>query len=151
LPFKYVFWWGSNSNIGNTGILFMELYEATKDNPASIKYKRAAQATFDYILGRNPIDQSYVTGYGIKFPKFPHDRLTEYAYGGRVFPGQLVGGAANSGCQGSDNYTTALATRYEDSHSCYGYNEIAINWNVERSLSLLIRSFKRGWREYKEI
>jgi hypothetical protein len=125
LPFGNIFWWGSNSNIANTGILFMELYEATQD----IKYKNAAQATFDYILGRNPLDLSYVTGYGNKRPTHIHDRMTEsWSWG--IFPGQVVGGASSNGCTGEDNFTTALATRYEDKDGCYGYNEIAINWNA---------------------
>jgi len=131
LPFDNIFWWGSNAVAGNTGIFFMELYEATKD----IKYKKAAQAIFDYILGRNPIDQSYVTGYGSKFPQHLHDRLTDNWR--RVFPGQLVGGASAQGCEGnSKNYSgtalsgTASATFYEDKEPCYGYNEIAINWNA---------------------
>jgi len=129
LPFNNVFWWGSNSNIGNIGILLMEVYEATKDIPENIKYKNAAQATFDYFLGRNPIDQSYVTGYGNKSPKHPHDRITMFSYGGKAFPGQLVGGAA-SGCYDDGTYKTYLATRYEDNEECAAWNEIAINWNA---------------------
>jgi len=132
LPFGNIFWWGSNSNIANTGILFMELYETTKD----IKYKNAAQATFDYILGRNPLDLSYVTGYGNKRVSHIHDRMTEsWSWG--IFPGQVVGGASSQGCTGNGKTAngtalsgTALATFYEDKDGCYGYNEICINWNA---------------------
>jgi len=131
LPIGNIFWWGSNSEVTNIGILFMELYEATKN----IKYKNAAQATFDYVLGRNPIDQSYVTGYGNKSPLYPHDRLTIGSYNGRVFPGQVVGGVA-SGCYDDGKYYDKspvegpAATRYKDDKNCPAWNEITINWNA---------------------
>ncbi|MCL2208126.1 MAG: glycoside hydrolase family 9 protein [Fibromonadales bacterium] len=125
LPFGNLFYWGSNAAIGNIGIQLLAAYEVT-DN---IAFKNAAQSILDYMLGRNPIAQSYVTGYGVKPPVNPHDRHTMGAYGGRVFPGQVVGGAANS-CTGPTIYSTELATRYEDKEECYANNEIAINWNA---------------------
>nr|AGS52900.1 glycoside hydrolase family 9 [uncultured bacterium contig00016] len=125
LPFNHIFWWGSNSIAGNMAIKLMEAFELT----GTVSYKNTAQAVLDYLLGRNPLDQSYVTGFGTRYAADPHDRVSESAYH-RTVPGMLVGGPAASGCTGSDNFTTALATRYQDLNSCYGYNEITINWNA---------------------
>jgi len=123
LPFDDIFVWGSNSVAANIGIMLLEAGEIL-DDP---QYKDAAQSILDYILGRNPLAQSYVTGFGRKFPVNSHDRLS--ASYGKVVPAQLVGGPATTGCDGSKNYAAELATKYEDDFDCYGYNEIAINWN----------------------
>lgn len=125
LPFKD-FYWGSNSNIANMGISF--LYLAEKLPAKSEEYKNYAQSILDYVLGKNPIDQSYITGYGSKSPQNPHDRLTIGAWGGRVFPGQVVGGAVATDCD--YNYSHAPATGFIDEMSCAATNEVAINWNA---------------------
>jgi len=124
LPFDHIFWWGSNSVAANIGIMLIEAGELTNQS----KYKNAAQSILDYILGRNPLAQSYVTGFGSNPAAHTHDRLSE-SYG-KTIPGQLAGGPANTGCMGEDDFSTALATQYRDDYNCYGWNEIAINWNA---------------------
>ena len=41
------------------------------------KYLNAATAIIDYILGRNPLDLSYLTGYGVNSAKDPHHRPSQ--------------------------------------------------------------------------
>jgi len=153
LPFADIFYWGSNSVAANWGIIYLEGYNLTGD----IKFKNAAQAILDYLLGRNPLGQSYVTGFGHKPAKNSHDRLSA-SYGMRspghpdgkgpvtAIPGQLVGGPANTGCFGdqSPQFTTALATRYDDNFDCFGYNEITINWNAPLAFLLAALGEKSG-------
>jgi endoglucanase len=38
-------------------------------------YRDAAIASIDYVLGRNALDQSYVTGFGVRTMRHPHHRF----------------------------------------------------------------------------
>jgi len=144
LPFGDIFWWGSNAAAANIAIQLLETWELKEEG----KYKDAAQSILDYFLGRNPLAQSYVTGFGNKLAVNPHDRLSTSH--GKTIPGQLVGGPANSGCTGSSSYKANLATKYEDKHDCYGYNEIAINWNAPLAYLLVALSEESGEKDGEE-
>jgi endoglucanase len=154
LPFYDIFDWGSNSVAANIGIHLLEAWELTGD----VKYKNAAQAALDYLLGRNPLDQSYVTGFGHKPVKNTHDRLSA-SFGVKTsgsglyqtitgpvkaIPGQLAGGPARTGCYGSSSFTANLAKSYEDDFDCYGYNEVTINWNAPLAYLLAVLNDKSG-------
>jgi len=143
LPFDNIFYWGSNSSAANTAIQLLEAYDLTKED----KYKNSAQAILDYILGRNPLGQSYVTGFGSKSPVNTHSRLA-VSYG-KVIPGQLAGGPSLNGCTGADNYSNAGATRYQDNYNCYGYNEITINWNAP--LAYLVAALSEQGEEIEKF
>ena len=55
------FYWGSNGVAANKGMVLIHAYILTKDE----KYLNAAIGIADYILGRNPLDLSYLTGFGV--------------------------------------------------------------------------------------
>ena len=54
------FAWGSNSDVGNDGMLKIIAYDLTADQ----RYLKAAQNDLDYLLGRNTTGYCFVTGFG---------------------------------------------------------------------------------------
>lgn len=123
-----VFPWGSNSVAANQGFIFVTAYRAT----GNTKYLEAAQADLHYILGRNPMDFCYVTGFGSRPVKNVHDRRSEADGNEKPVPGYLCGGpnaTAKGDVPDSCYKYTAPAMRYADMAGSFTTNEIAINWN----------------------
>ncbi len=123
------FVWGSNSVAANQGIVLAAAYRVT----GNTKYLEAAQADLHYILGRNPLDYCYVTGFGVKTVKDVHDRRSVADGIDNPVPGYLCGGP-NATAKGDIpdslyQYNTP-AMRYCDINRSYTTNEIAINWNA---------------------
>ncbi len=127
------FVWGSNAVAANQGMWLLHAYYLTGDK----KYYEAAVKVLDYLLGKNPLNMSFLTGYGAKSPMFPHhrpstaDRITD------PVPGMLVGGPQPNGddigtesWECSDYRTGYPATSYIDNRCSYASNEVAINWNA---------------------
>ncbi|MDR1887050.1 MAG: glycoside hydrolase family 9 protein [Prevotellaceae bacterium] len=125
------FIWGSNSVIANQAILMLHAYYLTHER----EFVEAAQSALDYILGRNPLGMSFVTGFGNKSPEYPHHRPSESDKIAVPIPGMVVGGP-NAGGQdvrdGCRNYVVAdkPALSYIDAQCSYASNETAINWNA---------------------
>ncbi len=120
------FVWGSNAVAMNKAIL---LYKANQITPKA-GYLQAMQGLVDYVLGRNPLDLSYVTGFGIKSPQHIHHRPSEADGIQAPVPGWLAGGA-QPGQQDKCKYSSKLpAKSYADDYCSYASNEIAINWNA---------------------
>ena len=128
------FVWGSNAVAANQGVWLLHAYYLTGEE----KYYTAALKVLDYLLGKNPLDMSFVTGYGTKSPKLPHHRPSTSDNIEDPIPGMLVGGpqpggedvgsAAEWKC--SDYRTGNAATAYTDQRCSYATNEVAINWNA---------------------
>ena len=126
--------WGSNSAVANNGIILLHAYYLTKDK----SYLDGAQQALDYLLGKNPLEISYLTGFGYRSPKNPHHRPSESDFVDEPVPGMLVGGP-HLGKQdiGEENwkckdYASANkpALAYIDHQCSYATNEVAINWNA---------------------
>ncbi|WP_153040400.1 glycoside hydrolase family 9 protein [Actinoplanes sp. TFC3] len=123
--------WGSNSTVLNNAQVLASAYELT----GHAKYRTAALEAMDYILGRNALNQSYVTGYGEVTSHNQHSRW----YAHQLDPalpnppkGSLAGGANSSlqdplaqsklaGCVGQFCYI--------DDIQSWSTNELTINWN----------------------
>ena len=128
------FVWGSNAVASNQGVWLLHAYYLTGDE----KYYAAALKVLDYLLGKNPLDMSFVTGYGTKSPMMPHHRPSTSDNVTEPIPGMLVGGpqpggedvgsAAEWKC--ADYRTGQAATAYTDQRCSYATNEVAINWNA---------------------
>lgn len=128
------FVWGSNAVASNQGVWLLHAYYLTGNQ----KYYKAAVKVLDYLLGKNPLDMSFVTGYGTKSPKMPHHRPSTSDNIEEPIPGMLVGGpqpggedvgsAAEWKC--ADYRTGQAATAYTDQRCSYATNEVAINWNA---------------------
>ena len=128
------FVWGSNAVASNQGVWLLHAYYLTGEE----KYYTAALKVLDYLLGKNPLDISFVTGFGTKSPMHPHHRPSTSDGVTDPIPGMLVGGpqpggedvgsAAEWKC--SDYRTGQAATAYTDQQCSYATNEVAINWNA---------------------
>ena len=118
--------WGSNGTPANKGFVLMQAYRETGDS----KYKDAAMGSLSYLLGRNPTDYSYVTGFGHKTPMGIHHRPSDADGIVDPVPGFLAGGP-HDGRQDDCTYPSHdRAKNYLDDWCSYSTNEIAINWNA---------------------
>lgn len=127
------FVWGSNAVAANQGVWLLHAYYMTGD----VKYYNAARKVLDYLLGKNPLDMSFMTGFGTKSPKMPHHRPSTADGVAAPVPGMLVGGPQPGGedigsetWECSDYRTGVPATSYTDNRCSYASNEVAINWNA---------------------
>ncbi len=126
---SWQFGWGSNGGAGNLGMGIMLAYELTGDQ----KYFDGAIHVMDYIMGRNPVAYSYVTGFGTQSPMHIHHRQSEADNVVEPIPGWVAGGA-NPGNQsqdcGASAYSSSLpALSYLDDYCSYSTNEITTYWN----------------------
>jgi endoglucanase len=126
--------WGSNSFIAANAMVVALAYDFTKKP----EYRDAVAAGMDYILGTNPMGQSYVTGYGEKPLVNPHHRF--WAHQARAdfpeAPPGILSGGPNSDLQ--DPYVQAAGLKkkgcapqkcFLDNIEAWSVNEITINWN----------------------
>ena len=127
--------WGSNSFMMNNGLILAYAHAFTKDR----RFLAGAVAAMDYVLGRNALGKSYVSGYGSRPLTNPHHRLWAHSIDPKFPtppPGVLSGGP-NSDLQ--DPYSKSLhphcigQTCYVDHIEAYSANEEAINWNAALS------------------
>jgi len=128
--------WGSNSAMANNAIVLLHAYYLTGDK----SYVDGAQQVLDYLLGKNPMEISYVTGFGYRSARNPHHRPSEGDLVDDPVPGMLVGGPhlgkQDINLDGKEawkceNYAAAdkPALAYIDNRCSYATNEVAINWN----------------------
>ena len=123
--------WGSNSIVLNNMVVLASAYDLT----GRTTYRDAVLEGMDYVLGRNALNISYVTGYGEVNSHNQHSRW----YAHQLDPalpnppkGSLAGGA-NSSIQ--DPYAQSKLTGcvaqfcYIDDIQSWSTNELTINWN----------------------
>jgi endoglucanase len=124
--------WGSNSQILNNLAVVATAFDLT----GKARYRDGVLAGMDYVLGRNALNQSYVTGYGEKASKNQHSRW----YANQLDPklpnpprGTLAGGP-NSQLQ---DEVAGAALRgckpqlcYLDDIKSWSTNELTVNWNA---------------------
>jgi endoglucanase len=125
--------WGSNSSIANNAVVLGLAFDLTKDK----KYLNGVVEAMDYLLGRNPLDQSFITGYGSRPLSNPHHRFWAHQ-ANPAFPSAppgVLSGGPNSGLQ--DPYVKAAGLAgcapmkcFVDNIEAWSANEITINWNA---------------------
>jgi endoglucanase len=125
--------WGSNSFLLNNLIVI----GLAADFSEGRKYLNAVVAGMDYILGRNAMDQSYVTGYGSKPLVNPHHRFWAYQSNSKFphAPPGAVSGGPNSGLEdpyvkAANMFDCAPEKCFADNIESWATNEITINWNA---------------------
>ncbi len=127
--------WGSNSFVADNAIVMAYAFDATEN----ADYLNGVVGAMDYLLGRNAMDYSYVTGYGSHTAEYPHHRWWSNQISD-TFPkapcGVLVGGP-NSGMQdpwvqGSGWKKGEISPQkcYLDHIEAWSVNECTINWNA---------------------
>ncbi|WP_237487028.1 glycoside hydrolase family 9 protein [Vibrio hippocampi] len=124
--------WGSNSNIVNRAIILVYGFDYTGQKAFLV----SATNAMDYILGRNPLSYSYVTGYGEDAYQNPHHRFWAYQADNNSPkpPAGVLSGGPNS-INFSDPIATNLRgkctgqTCYVDDIGAWSLNEVTINWN----------------------
>jgi endoglucanase len=125
--------WGSNSEVLNRAIILALAHDFTGNDD----YRDAVIYVMDYLLGRNPLDQSYVSGYGERPMRYPHHRFWAPGFDGNYPPpppGALSGGP-NSTAPADEIArqiigSCAPQTCWRDDVRAYSLNEVAINWNA---------------------
>ena len=123
--------WGSNGKILNN----IALLAAAFDLSGNRYYEKAALMGMDYILGRNALNMSYVTGYGEQFSQNQHSRWYANQANGSLPnpPVGTVSGGPNSDIP--DPVSGPLLQGclpqfcYVDDIGAWGVNELTINWN----------------------
>lgn len=125
--------WGSNSSVLNRAVVLGLAYDFTGE----IAYRIGAVDAMDYVLGRNPLDRSYVTGFGARAMRNPHHRFwarqADAAY--PAPPAGVLSGGPNSTSMGDDVARIMKGqckpqTCWTDDYRAFTQNEVAINWNA---------------------
>ncbi len=131
---------GSNSFVVNNAIVMSYAYLFSQYNSIGYnKYLNGALTAMDYILGRNPNVQSYVTGYGDNPLENPNHCFWAYQ-ADNSFPHPPAGcmsGGPNSNLQ--DPWVKGLGWQpgnipsekcFVDNIESWSTNEISTNWNA---------------------
>jgi len=125
--------WGSNGDLMNQAMLL----GVASDLTGAPKYRAGIVSALDYLLGRNPMGTSYVSGYGARSLQNPHHRFWAHSLDARLPgppPGVLSGGPNDTAM--GDQVAMQLKgkcvaqTCWADSIHAYALNEVAINWNA---------------------
>ncbi|MBQ9898263.1 MAG: glycoside hydrolase family 9 protein [Ruminococcus sp.] len=127
--------WGSNSVVADNAIVIAYAYLLTGDE----QYLDGAIGGMDYLLGRNAMDYSYVTGYGTHSVEYPHHRywanLIDDSF--PKAPCGVMSGGPNSGMEdpwvkgcGWKPGEIAPQKCYLDHIEAWSVNECTINWNA---------------------
>ncbi|HEY9062782.1 MAG TPA: glycoside hydrolase family 9 protein [Pseudobacteroides sp.] len=124
----------SNLLGANNGIIMAYAYSLTGDK----KYLNGVGEFMDYLLGRNPIVKSYITGYGKNPVKNPYHAFFAYQ-DDKSFPkapgGFLVSGATSSlnamrFVNADDPRYLPAQKSYEDDYYNYFTNEVNVDLNA---------------------
>ncbi|WP_164545282.1 glycoside hydrolase family 9 protein [Antribacter gilvus] len=125
--------WGSNHQVINNAVVLATAFDLTGEAP----YRAAALETFDYVLGRNAINNSYVKGYGTHFTEHMHSRWLGSADRLPPFPDGHLSGGPNSAIQDpiaqANLQGCAPQACYIDHIDSWSTNETTINWNAPLS------------------
>ncbi|GAA4249549.1 cellulase [Dactylosporangium darangshiense] len=127
--------WASNSQMLNN----LAVVGTAFDISGKAKYRDGVLSGMDYILGRNALNQSYVTGYGEKASKNQHSRWYAHELDPKLPnpPRGTLAGGPNSQLQ---DEVAGAALRgckpqlcYMDDIKSWSTNELTINWNASLS------------------
>ncbi len=139
--------WGSNSFVLNNMVILSLAHDFTQDR----KYAEGVAEGMDYLLGRNAMVQSYVTGYGSVPLSHPHHRFWAHSINPEFPPPPpgAVSGGPNSSLQDPQTRKSGLHKDlppqkcFVDHIEAWSVNEITINWNAPLAWSAV---FLNEWR-----
>jgi endoglucanase len=125
--------WGSNSFVLTNAMMLGLAYDFSKDS----KYLNGVAMGMDYVLGRNAIDQSMVTGWGDRPLENPYHRFWCHQANPKYPPPPpgILSGGPNSGFE--DPYMASAGLNgcapqkcFLDNGEAWSANEVTINWNA---------------------
>jgi len=125
--------WGSNSFVLTNAMMLGLAYDFSKDS----KYLNGVAMGMDYVLGRNAIDQSMVTGWGDRPLENPYHRFWCHQANPKYPPPPpgILSGGPNSGFE--DPYMASAGLGgcapqkcFLDNGEAWSANEVTINWNA---------------------
>ncbi|MFC8513639.1 glycoside hydrolase family 9 protein [Streptomyces sp. NPDC057257] len=131
-PPDNIYDWGSSHQVLNNSVVLATAYDIT----GAAKYRDGAVQSMDYILGRNALNISYVTGYGEANSHNQHSRWYAHELDPNLPnpPHGTLAGGPNSSIQ--DPYAQSKLQGcvgqfcYIDDIQSWSTNETAINWNA---------------------
>ena len=131
--------WGSNSAILNN----MQVLGTAFDLSGDRSLRDGVIRSMDYLLGRNALNLSYVTGYGDVFSQNQHSRMYAHQVDATLpHPptGTIAGGPNSTAASTGDPVATPLFKNgcaaqfcYIDDIGSWSTNEITVNWNAPLS------------------
>ena len=142
--------WGSNSAILNNQVVLGTAFDLTGNQD----YAAAVLESMDYLLGRNAMNNSYVTGYGTVYSQNQHSRWFAHQLDASLPSpptGTLAGGpnssysdpiavqTFNAGCSPQQCYIDDIAS--------YSTNEMTVNWNSALSWVASFVDDQRGLQQ----
>jgi endoglucanase len=134
IPFSRSYVWGSNGDFSNRGIILALAHDFSGD----ARYRDGVVHILDYLLGRNPLNFSYIAGHGENAMMQPHHRFWANAADASFPPppAGALGGGSNNRSPGADDVATSILptcfaqTCYRDDWRAFSLNEVAVNWNA---------------------
>ncbi|MCL2003291.1 MAG: glycoside hydrolase family 9 protein, partial [Oscillospiraceae bacterium] len=122
------YYWGSNLGVANNAMTLLLANIFAPDQ----EYVEAALEHMSYLVGKNALSQSYISGFGSRPMQNPHHRPSVAV--GQTVPGMVAGGP-NSGGTGGDRVLERAREglspmkSYIDDNGSYASNEVTIYWN----------------------
>jgi endoglucanase len=123
--------WGSNASILNNQVVLATAYDLNQDP----RFARVVVESLDYLLGRNVLGMSYVTGYGDVYAENQHSRWYAHSLDSSlpIPPVGSVAGGPNTRLQdpiAKERLTGCIGQWcYVDDIEAWSVNEITVNWN----------------------
>ncbi|SDD45976.1 glycoside hydrolase family 9 protein [Auraticoccus monumenti] len=131
-----VYEWGSNSAVLNNQVVIATAFDLTSDQV----YADAVLEAMDYLLGRNALNNSYITGYGDVFSDDQHSRWFAHSIDPDL-PNPPRGSVAGGPNSDVGTWDPVISGLYDEERMCapqrcylddiqsWSTNEITVNWN----------------------
>jgi endoglucanase len=136
-----------SANTSFVGFIYSDWLKSQGEIAQAQRYFDFGVGQINYILGKNPTQQSYQVGYGVKSPRNPHHRtahgswlnnMSDPVETRNVLMGALVGGAGQQ-----DNWT--------DDRTDYVKNEVGVGYNAAFTGALARMYLEFGGQPLPEI
>ncbi|PYM53236.1 MAG: hypothetical protein DMD79_26775, partial [Candidatus Rokuibacteriota bacterium] len=125
------YYWGSNGLVVERAVELLTAFR-TAGRP---ELRDAGLDQLHYILGRNGLGKSFVTGLGTDPPSRPYHQPSLTHPRRLVLPGLLVGGPNAKGAGVTGRWP---ARAYRDEDRLYGVNDPAIYWTAALAHALAL-------------
>jgi len=137
----FIFYWASLRMAANTAFVALTYADYLgPDHPLYARYHDFGKRQIDYALGDNPLNRSFMVGFGNNPPLNVHHRGAHGAWQGYMAPEPVNNRHVLTGAlAGGPDETDA----YADSRTDYVRNEVAVDFNAGITSSLA-----RLYREY---